>query len=58
MNNLWLILSQPVLLLDFCIKNLYFLATQLAHFDTCLITLFVIITFFDPILPEGFLQPK
>ena len=58
MNNLWLILSQPVLLLDFCIKNLYFLAAQLAHFDTCLITLFVIITFFDPILSEGFLQPK
>ena len=42
-------LSQPVLLLDFCFKNLDFSATQLADFEACLITLFVVITFFDPI---------
>ena len=47
-------------LLDFCFKNLEFLATQLADFDSCLITLFVIITFFffEPILSVCFLQLK
>ena len=32
-------------LLDCCFKSLYFSATQLAHFDAYLITLFVIIVF-------------
>ena len=41
-------------LLDFCFKNLDFSDTQLAHFDACLITLFVIITFFEPILSVCF----
>ena len=57
-----LILSQPVFLLDFLLdfyfKNLDFSATQLAHFDVSLITLFFIITFFEPILSICFLQLK
>ena len=49
MNNLGLILSQPVLLLDFYFKIFDFSAAQLAHFDACLVTVFVVITFFEPI---------
>ena len=33
---------------DFCFTNLDFLAEQLAHLDFCLITLFAIVTFFEP----------
>ena len=42
--------------LDFCFKNLDFLATQLAHFHACLTVLFVIVTFFKPKLSVFFLQ--
>ena len=42
-----LMLSQSNFLSVFLFENLDFLTTQLAHFDACLITLFVIITFFD-----------
>ena len=47
MKKLGLILSQIIPLLGFCFKNLDFSATQLAHFDICLINLFVIITFLN-----------
>ena len=43
MNNLGLVL------LCFCFKNLDFLAIQIAHIDFRLTTLFVIVTFFEPI---------
>ena len=43
-------------ILDFCFKNLNFLATQLAHFHAFLTVLFVIITFFKPKLSVCFLQ--
>ena len=56
MKYLGLILSQPVFLLDFCFKILDFSATQVAHFDACLITLFIITNFYEPILSVRFLQ--
>ena len=58
MNNLGLILFKLLFLSDFCFKNLDFSATQLAHFEICQATLFVIITFFEPILSVCFLQLK
>ena len=45
-------------LLDFCFKNFTFSATQLAYFEACLTTLFVIITFLELILSVCFLQLK
>ena len=42
-----LMLSQSIFLSVFLFENLHFLATQLAHFDACLITLSVTITFLD-----------
>ena len=53
-----LILSQPVFLLGFCVKDFGFLATQLAHFDNCLTALFLIIIVFEPILSVCFQQLK
>ena len=41
-----------------CFKNLNYSATQLAHFDFSLITLFDTITFFELILTVFFLQLK
>ena len=63
MNNLGLILFKLLFLLDFLLdfwsfKNLDFSATQLTHFGDCLITLFVVITLFEPILSVCFLQLK
>ena len=58
MKKLGSVLSNAVLLLDFCFKNLDFSATQLAHFNACATTLFVIITFFQPISSVRFLQLK
>ena len=46
-EKLQLILPQPASLLELCLNNLDFSATQLAHFATCLISLFVIITFLN-----------
>ena len=46
MKSVGLILSQALFLLGFCFTNIEFLATQLAHFRTCLFTLFDVITFF------------
>ena len=51
-------LFQPLYLLRFCFENLDLSAIQLTHLDLYLITLFVIITFFEPILYVCFLQPK
>lgn len=48
MKNLGSILSHAFFLLGFCFENPGFLATQLSHVEACLITVFVIITFFDP----------
>ena len=46
-EKLQLILPQPAFVLDFCFNYHDFSATQLAHFATCLISLFVIITFLN-----------
>ena len=58
MKYLGLILSQTVFLLDFCFKIFDFSATQVAHFDACLITLFVITNFYEPTILVCFLQLK
>ena len=42
--------SLGLILLCFCFTNLDLSDIQLAHFDFCLITLFDIVTFFEPIL--------
>ena len=52
------VLSNAVLGIRLLFKNLDFLATLLAHFNACPTTLFVIITFFQPISSVGFLQLK
>ena len=53
MKNLGLVLLELISLLgflfDFCFKNLDLSTIQLAHLDFSLKTLFVIITFFEPI---------
>ena len=58
MKSLGIILFKLLFLLDFCFKNYGFSVTQLANFDDCLTTSFVIITFFKPILSVCFLQLK
>ena len=58
MKKLGLILFQSLFLLCFCFKNLDLSDIQLAHLDFSLITLFVIVTFFEPILSVYSLQPK
>ena len=50
MKSLGLLLFQLVFLFAFCFKNLDLTTTQLAYLDFSLITLFAIITFFEPIL--------
>ena len=58
MKNLGLIKSQPLFLLDFCFINVDFSATTISTFDAFLINLFLLIHFFEPILPACFLQIK
>ena len=50
MKGLGLILSQLLFSLCFSFKNLDLSNIQLAHLDLPLITLFVIVTLFEPIL--------
>ena len=54
MKRLGLILFPQFILLYLCFKNLDLSDIQLAHLDLPLITLFIIITFFEPILPVCF----
>ena len=53
-----LILFQLLFLLNFCFKNLDLSVIQLAHLHLSLVTLFIIIAFFEPILPVCLLQLK
>ena len=57
-HNIDLILFQLLVLLNFCFKNLDLSAIQLPHLDLSLVTLFIIITLFEQILPVCLLQPK
>ena len=58
MKSLGLILFKSLFLLDFCFKSLGLSTVQLARLNFSLITLFVIITFSEPILSVSFLQLK
>ena len=58
MKSLRLILSQPVFLIKISLKNLDPAAIQLGHLEFSLITLFVIIIFFEPMLFVYFQQLK
>ena len=58
MKGLILVLFQPLFSLGFCFKNLDLSDMQLAHLDFSLISLVVIITFFESILHVCFLQLK
>ena len=51
MKSLGLILFPLLFLLNLCFKNIDLSDIQQAHPDLSLITLFIIITLFEPILP-------